>query len=117
MTSRRISTARGLRQQAGYAEQKVWALLRGGRVDGHKFRRHFPVGPYVADFACVQLRLLIEVDGAVHDLDEVVTRDHWRQEALQDAGWTVLRVSNDDAIGRPERIIEAIRAYARLIES
>ena len=116
MTSRRFSTARALRQKAGLAEEKVWALLRGGRIDDHKFRRQHPIGPYIVDFACDGLRLVIEIDGGVHERDDVVLNDHLRQVELERLGWTVVRFKNEDAIAQPERITQAVRVHARLIE-
>ena len=115
MTSRRVAFARNQRQSAGLAEQKVWALLRGSRIDGHKFRRQHPVGPYIADFACDRLRLIIEIDGGVHERDDVVTRDHFRQIDLEQLDWTVLRFTNSQALSEPEQIVEAVRSHARLI--
>lgn len=72
-TSRLTPPSRGLRQSGGLAENRVWARLRGGAVDGWKVRRQHPVGRFVVDFACVPLRLVIEIDGGVHEL--------WRMEA------------------------------------
>ena len=92
---------------------RVWKRLRGGRVDGHKFRREHPIGPYCADLACRQLRLVIEIDGGIHDLDEVKRRDAARQAALEALGWTVLRFSNDEALLEPERLVETVRRHAR----
>ena len=108
----RTAFARTLRQKSGLAEQRVWALLRSGRIDGHKFRRQHPISRYVADFACDRLRLVIEIDGGVHDRDEVVTRDHLRQSDLEALGWTVLRFSNAQVLSEPELIAAAIRAHA-----
>ena len=106
---------RDLRQSAGLAEQRVWARVRGGAVEGFKIRRQHKVGPYVADFACVDLRLVIEIDGGVHGVDEVVLRDHHRQTALEALGWTVIRFTNEVALGEPWRIDEAIRDRARVL--
>jgi len=117
MATRRITQARSLRQRSGLAEQKIWALLRGGRIDGHKFRRQHPIGRYIADFACEPLRLVIEVDGGVHQLDDVAVRDHIRQVDLEAAGWTVIRFTNDAALADPHRVVTAIQAHARLIRS
>ena len=75
MTPLRTDRARKLRQSSGRAEERVWSVLRGGRIDGHKFRRQHPIGPYFVDFACDCLRLIIEIDGGVHQLDEVMARD------------------------------------------
>ncbi|WP_415289293.1 DUF559 domain-containing protein [Brevundimonas sp. S1H14] len=112
MTNSRTDRARALRQSSGRAEERVWAALRGGRIDGHKFRRQHPVGPYFADFACDRLRLIIEIDGGVHRLDEVAARDLGRQRVLEALGWTVIRVTNDQAYEEPERLIEAVRGHA-----
>jgi len=112
MTVERTAFARTLRQKSGLAEQRVWALLRSGRIDGHKFRRQHPISRYVADFACDRLKLVIEIDGGVHDRDEVVTRDHLRQSDLEALGWTVLRFSNAQVLSEPELIAAAIRAHA-----
>jgi len=113
MTNSRTDRARALRQSSGHAEDRVWALLRGAKVDGHKFRRQHPVGPYFVDFACDRLRLIIEVDGGVHRLDEVAARDLERQRALEALGWTVIRVTNDQVYEEPERLIEAVRLHMR----
>jgi len=83
MTPLRTDRARKLRQSSGRAEERVWSALRGGRIDGHKFRRQHPIGPYVVDFACDRSRLIIEIDGGVHQLDEVMARDRKRQQALE----------------------------------
>ncbi|WP_233191900.1 MULTISPECIES: endonuclease domain-containing protein [unclassified Brevundimonas] len=111
---KRTAFARSLRQASGLAEQRVWALLRSGQIDGHKFRRQHPIGRYLADFVCDRLRLVIEIDGGVHDRDEVVTSDHLRQTDLEALGWTVLRFSNAQALSEPAVITTAIRAHARL---
>src|SRR5690606_37690585 len=113
MTSPRTDRARELRQSSGCAEERVWAALRGGKVDDHKFRRQHPVGPYFADFACDRLRLILEIDGRVHRLDEVAARDLERQRVLEALGWPVIRVTNDQAYEAPERLIEAVKTHVR----
>ncbi|CAM2876009.1 endonuclease domain-containing protein [Brevundimonas diminuta] len=113
MASSRTDRTRGLRQSAGRAEERAWGALRGGRIEGHKFRRQHPVGPYFADFACDRLRLIIEIDGGVHRLDDVAARDVQRQQALEALGWTVIRVTNDQVFEAPEFLVEAVKAYAR----
>ena len=115
MTVERTAFTRTLRQKSGLAEQRAWALLRSGRIDGYKFRRQHPIDRYVADFACDRLRLVIEIDGGVHDRDEVVTRDHLRKSHLEALGWTVLRFTNAQTLGEPEVITAAVRAHAGLI--
>ena len=116
MPSPRTDRARALRQSSGFAEDRVWARLRGGKLDGHKFRRQHPVGPYYADFACDPLRLIVEIDGAVHLLEDVVKRDALRQTALEALGWTVLRFTNDQVLQAPEQLVEAIRRHVRALD-
>ncbi|MDP1528589.1 MAG: endonuclease domain-containing protein [Rhodoferax sp.] len=111
----RTDRARALRQSAGFAEDRVWARLRGGKLDGHKFRRQHPIGPYYADFACDRLRLIIEIDGAVHLLDDVIARDRTRQAALEASGWTVLRFTNDQVLNNPEQLSEAVRRHVQAL--
>lgn len=115
MTSERTAFARSLRRRSGSVEDRVWSLLRSGRIDGHKFRRQHPVGRYVADFACERLRLVIEIDGGVHQRDDVVMKDQARQTDLETFGWTVLRFTNDQALIATDQIAAAIREHARLI--
>ena len=111
----RIDVARNLRQKSGLAEQKVWALIRSGKIDGHKFRRQHPIGHYICDFACTQLRLVLEIDGGIHTRDDVARRDIERQLDLEGLGWTILRFSNEQALGEPHLISSSIRDHARLV--
>ena len=115
MTSQRTGRARELRQSAGLAATRVWEQVRGGAIDGHKFRREHPVGPYYADFACRRLRLVIEIDGGVHGLGHVRENDERRQAEIEAFGWTVLRFTNDEALLEPGRLAEAVRRHAARI--
>ena len=107
--------ARNLRQSSGLAEQRVWARLRGGAVEGIKVRRQHDIGRFTVDFACLALRLVIEIDGSVHDRDDVMLRDHFRQAEIEALGWVVVRFSNEVALGEPWCIDEAIRDRARVV--
>jgi very-short-patch-repair endonuclease len=112
MAGSRTSFARAQRQAAGPAETRLWDRLRNGKVDGWKFRRQHTADRFFPDFACYQLRLILEIDGGVHQRDDVILRDHLRQAELDSLGWTVLRFSNDEVFQHPDRIIAAIRAHA-----
>ncbi|MDZ4362609.1 endonuclease domain-containing protein [Brevundimonas sp.] len=94
-------SARSLRQTGGLAETRVWARLRGGAVDGWKVRRQYPLGRFVVDFVCIPLRLVIEIDGGVHGRDDVMMNDHLRQQEIEALGWTVVRFTNEQALGEP----------------
>ncbi len=80
----------------------MWELLSRYRP---KFTRQLPIGPYIADFACRQAKLVVEIDGGQHaESARDVVRDHW----LRQQGWTVFRVWNSDVNGSPEGVAEAI---------
>lgn len=112
---RRTATARSLRQRSGPAETRLWAVVRGGRVDGFKFRRQHPVGRFYVGFACERLRLIIELDGGVHRMDEVAANDVIRQAELEALGWIVMRFENDITLAENWRIVEAIRRQAKAV--
>ncbi len=86
-----VSRARKLRAESTHAEAKLWMSLRQLPV---RFRRQAPIGPYVVDFACLSAKLVIEVDGGVHDLTDVALRDLKRDEWLRSQGFRVLRIPN-----------------------
>ena len=92
------------------AEAILWSMLRNRQLDDLKFRRQAPVAGAIADFACPEIRLIIELDGGVHDLREA--RDAARDERLRIAGYTVLRFRNADFSRNPAVVLEAIRRHA-----
>ncbi len=99
--------ARTLRKQATDAEQHLWKRLRSRQLDGHKFRRQTPVGPYVVDFLCLEHRLVIELDGGQHaDRQE---KDQARSARLAGWGFRVLRFWNHEVLGNTEGVLEEIR--------
>ena len=98
----RTERARELRLTDSRAEQKVWELLRQHRMSGLKFRRQHPIGPYFADFACVQRKLVIELDGEHHALQREA--DSRRTDFLEQAGWRVIRFSAREAVQNPEGV-------------
>lgn len=88
--------ARSLRRNMTKAEVFLWAHLRKRALNGARFRRQHPIGPYIADFACPTARFVIEVDGATHSTPEELAYDARRTKYLERQGWTVLRVTNTD---------------------
>ena len=78
--------ARSLRRDATSAERILWQHLKGRNLSGFKFVRQEPIGPYIADFACRNAKLVIEIDGATHSSDEEIAVDKWRTEFLEKNG-------------------------------
>jgi very-short-patch-repair endonuclease len=105
--------ARSLRRNATSAEQRLWQGIRRHQVAGFRFRRQVILGRFVADFVCLEVRMVIEVDGATHATDEEVARDAARSAVLATQGYDVLRFTNDDVFHNLEGVLETI--YMRLI--
>jgi very-short-patch-repair endonuclease len=103
-----VPAARELRGRQTAAEDMLWEALRNRRLDGLKFRRQHPVGPFVLDFCCPDRRLAVEVDGAVHDTWR--ERDAEREDLLRAAGYRVLRFPNEVVSGDLASVLEAIRS-------
>lgn len=88
--------ARTLRSNMTRAEVILWQCLRRRQLGGFRFRRQVPIGPYIADFACHEAKLVVEVDGATHAESHDVKRDARRTVFLGQEGWHVHRVWNTD---------------------
>ena len=91
--------ANRLRKEMTKAEACLWKyVLRAGKMKGYGFRRQRPVLNYIADFMCKELMLVIEVDGSIHELEEIRKNDEQRQKALEEAGFTVMRFTNHEVL-------------------
>ena len=99
--------ARRLRANPTEAERRLWALLRRRQLEGLRFRRQAPIGPYIVDFVCYSEKLVIEVDGGQHAVQ--VDRDTARTRWLESQGFRVLRFWNNDVLGNSEAVFESIR--------
>jgi very-short-patch-repair endonuclease len=103
-----VDHARSLRKRESAAEQLLWERLRNRRLNGLKFVRQLSTGPFIADFACRDKRLIVEVDGATHSTEKEIAHDRRRDEILIRAGWNVLRVSNHDVLTAMDGVLETI---------
>ena len=102
------SRARSMRRDMTDAERKLWFLLRDRRLDGAKFRRQAPVGPYIADFVCLRRKLIVEADGGQHvDNRRDIIRDQW----LEREGYLVVRYSNIDILKNPEGVLTDLLSH------
>jgi len=99
---------RELRRQETEAEKLAWHLLRDRRT-GLKFRRQFPIGNYVVDFYCFELRLAVELDGSAHAQPVQMKKDRAKDTFLTRLGIRVLRLPNGLVTENPERFVKTIR--------
>ena len=107
--------AKTLRRTMTHAEVLLWQELRHDAVDGLRFRRQHPIGPYVADFACARVKLVVEVDGATHGSDAQVAHDRLRSAFMARLGWREIRFSNSDVYEDLVGVMEAIWREVRRV--
>lgn len=92
-------------------EEVLWPHLRAGRLDGRKFKRHVPMGPYFVDILCRSERLAIGLDGDEYDPRPNRNMDPQRDDWLTRQGYTVLRFSSEQVYADCDAVIETIRAH------
>jgi very-short-patch-repair endonuclease len=90
------------------AELRLWYTLRRHGLNGYKFRRQHPVGPYILDFYCPQAGLVIEVDGGQHFEPALATRDAARTRYLERTGLRVLRFTNLEVLQQTDAVLSVI---------
>ena len=100
--------ARMLRKESTLAEAKLWQELRASKL-GAKFRRQHPIEEYVVDFYCVKQKLIIEVDGGIHNQPEVKEKDRERQVLLKFYGNRFLRFPNEQVLNEIEQVLKTIK--------
>ena len=99
--------ARTVRRDATDVEVKLWQCLKGRQIEGAKFRRQSPIAGFVADFACPEAMLVVELDGGQHV--ERAEYDRTRSKTIEAHGYTVLRFWNSDVTENLEGVLEEIR--------
>jgi very-short-patch-repair endonuclease len=100
--------ARTLRREQTTAEKLLWKALRNKNLEGIKFRRQHPVGPFIADFYCHAAQLVIEVDGEVHEIEEIRKKDKARENYLKQQGLAIKRFTNEEVIAELGRVLDDI---------
>ncbi|MEO6232821.1 MAG: vitamin B12 dependent-methionine synthase activation domain-containing protein [Ferruginibacter sp.] len=95
------------------AEQTLWHIIKSKQLDGFKFRRQHIIGSYIADIVCLDSRLVIEIDGLIHQLPENAEADEVRTAWLEGKGFKVIRFTNDEVIGNTENVLNKIVAILK----
>ena len=111
MTTHRINPettarARLLRHKMTDVERLLWQSLRYKQLNGHRFRRQHPIGQYIVDFACVEQKLAIELDGGQHQ--EQAAYDLQRTTFMEAQDWKVLRFWNNDVLNNMDGVLTKI---------
>lgn len=109
--------ARALRSNMTKAEACLWKyVLSKRRVRGHQFRRQKPIDRYIADFACLPLKLVIEVDGPIHNDKRVARNDDIRQKRLEELDFRVIRFTNEEVLTDIQGVYERIEETLKELE-
>ena len=101
-----LDFAKTMRHNSTDAEHLMWQLLRAKRFMNLKFRRQHVIKPYIVDFYCHEIGLVIELDGSQHGMDDAIEYDAERTNFLEALGLTVVRYWNHDVLGRSEVVLE-----------
>ena len=104
---------RELRNEATKAENLLWQGLRRRQLSGRKFRRQHSIGVFIVDFYCPEERLVVEIDGGIHDDPARAEYDARRQKWLEKRGIRVVRIDNDSVLRSPDDVLEYIRSAFR----
>jgi very-short-patch-repair endonuclease len=100
-----------LRRNQTEAEDIIWQCLRNRKILNFKFRRQHPVHHYIADFYCHEAKLIIEIDGGIHNNPENQEYDNNRSNELKDIGITVIRFKNEEVNGNLDEVLNRIKGY------
>ncbi len=104
--------AKSMRRAMPDAEIRLWRYLRKPGIEGLRFRRQTPIGPYIVDFFCPGHRLIVEVDGGQHTRPDAAAHDARRDAWLKAQGYRVLRIWNDDVMTDIDGVCATILAAA-----
>jgi very-short-patch-repair endonuclease len=103
-----IDRARGLRHNMTDAERVLWNILRRKQLNGYRFRRQHPIARFIVDFLCFKAKLIIELDGGVHQNPEQKEYDENRTHDLEELGFRVVRFQNEEVLFSPQEVINTI---------
>ena len=103
--------ANALKKEMTETEKIVWEKLRNRRLNELKFRRQHPVGKFILDFYCHELKLAVEIDGNIHEQEDVKEKDEGRTYMLTEWEITVLRFTNEEVMNKLGFVLETIKSF------
>lgn len=106
-----VEFAKWLRKDWTQGEKIVWEALRDRKYNNFKFRRQHPIWWYIADFYCDELKLIIEVDGSIHDDKNQIIKDRFRNEDLSLKWLSIIRIANNEVLENPNTIYEKLNTH------
>ena len=110
--------ANKLRKEMTKAEACLWKyILKAGQLKGYQFRRQRSVLKYIADFVCLELMLIIEVDGITHHWEEAMIKDKKKQDDLEAVGFTVLRFKDEEVLNDLNAVHDFLEEWIQKKES
>jgi very-short-patch-repair endonuclease len=109
MAQKLTHLAKHLRKKSTDVERLLWSCLRTGRFEGLKFRRQHPIGQYIVDFVCLEIKLIIELDGGQHSLPDNIMKDRQRDIWLEKEGYTVVRFWDNEVLMNTSGVLEVLK--------
>jgi very-short-patch-repair endonuclease len=100
-----------LRNHSTRSEIKLWKYLKGKQMHGYDFHRQKPLLRFIADFYCYELKLVIELDGYTHQLEEVMVKDRIKEQELQKVGLSVMRFADEEVMKGIDNVLRRIELY------
>jgi chorismate synthase len=97
------------RKQPTESEEKLWEQLRNRKIHGCKFRRQHPIEGYIADFVCLEKKVVVEVDGGYHDAEQQTKIDEFRTLTLQKNGYRLIRFSNEEVLNKIDWVLDEVK--------
>ena len=103
-----LKRSRALRRRQTAAEYRLWSLLRGKKLGGYKFRRQHVIINYIVDFFCFSEKLIVELDGPIHNTQRAREYDQRREALLVASGYRILRFKNAEVFQNEEKVLSTI---------
>ena len=112
-----FDVAKILRKNLTPQEKKLWQILRNHQFYGYEIRRQYPISDYVADFICREKKIIIEIDGGLHNKDVNIEMDNLRTKKLEELGYKVVRFWNNEIDKNIEGVYEELKVVFGINEA